>query len=147
VSLSRPVSRFQREVKQDRERRMSRRPHQALLLAILALAEAPVVAVAQTPGEVDGAAIAAGRCGRCHATGLSDPSPQRITPPFRTLHERWPIEMLVEARKTGIIDGHDEMPAFDFSPEEITALLRHIDSLTPAGAPRYITGDADKRGK
>ena len=126
---------------------MPRRRYQALVVAILALAGVPAVALGQTPGEVDGAVIAAGRCGRCHATGPNDASPQRITPPFRTLHERWPIEMLVEAQKSGVIDGHDEMPAFDFSPEEITALLRHIDSLTPAGAPRYINGDADKRGK
>lgn len=128
-------------------RESSRRRAQALLLTVLVLIAMPVSAPAQAPAEPDGAVIAAGRCGRCHATGPNDASPQRITPPFRTLHERWPVEMLVEAQKTGVIDGHDEMPAFDFSPEEITALLRHIDSLAPPGAPRYVTGDADKRGK
>jgi cytochrome c len=112
------------------------------LLAALGLPGATHDAVARDP--VDGEALAAAKCGRCHAVGQSDPSPQRITTPFRQLYERWPIEMLVEARKTGVIDGHDEMPGFHFTSEEIVALLRHIDSLGPPGSPSYLPAEPGK---
>lgn len=84
-----------------------------------------------------GGAIAAAHCGKCHSVGQADASPQKITPPFRTLGERYPIEMLVEAQKSGEIGGHDEMPMFNLGVDGVAALLAYIDSLTPAG-PHYL---------
>lgn len=84
-----------------------------------------------------GSAIAAGRCGKCHAVGVADDSPHRITPPFRELAADYPIPMLSEALKTGIVGGHDEMPMFDLGIDGVTALVAYIDSLNPSG-PHYL---------
>lgn len=87
-----------------------------------------------------GQAIAEAQCGACHAVGLSDPSPTRINvnTAFRDLHKRYPIPMLVNAIRDGVIEGHDEMPAFRFSQSAMTDLLMYIDSLSPEAARKYI---------
>jgi mono/diheme cytochrome c family protein len=87
-----------------------------------------------------GKAIAETHCSICHAVGLTDESPTRVNAntSFRRLYERFPIEMLETAAKTGTISGHDEMPAFDFTLADVEALLIYIDSLAP-GKPRYVT--------
>ena len=85
----------------------------------------------------DGARIAEAKCGRCHAVGAKDESQYGMAPPFRRFHEAYPLDMLLEARHTGVVSGHDEMPMFDFTADEIRALLLHIDSLAP-DTPGYI---------
>ena len=84
-----------------------------------------------------GSAIAAYRCGKCHGVGVADDSPHKITPPLRNLIERYPIDMLVEALKSGTVGGHDEMPMFDLGTDGVAALVAYIDSLNPAG-PHYL---------
>ena len=86
-----------------------------------------------------GHAIALANCSVCHAVGLTDKSPTRINvnTAFRDLSERFPIPMLQEAARTGNISGHDEMPGFQFSMDDIRALLSYIDSMAPADA-HYI---------
>jgi mono/diheme cytochrome c family protein len=106
----------------------------AIGLATLLLSTAP--AGAQSLIE-RGGEIAVTRCGVCHATGPAGDSPHRIARPFRELHKDYPVEMLSRALRTGIVSGHDEMPMFEFSRQDIDALLAYIDSLGPAGAPRY----------
>jgi cytochrome c553 len=98
-----------------------------------------VPAVAADKATLDrGRLIAEQLCGRCHATAETGDSPHKITPPFRNLSERFPVEMLVEAQKSGEISGHDEMPMFVLEPEDLTALLAHIDSFTDAKS-RYLS--------
>ena len=83
-----------------------------------------------------GHAIAALKCARCHAIGREDERPHAIVLPFRDLHVRYPIEMLVDAKASGVIGGHDEMPMFELPREDMRALLSYIDSLAP-GKPGY----------
>ena len=52
-------------------------------------------------------------------------------------HKRYPTDMITFAIKTGVIEGHDEMPALRFSPSELKDLLASIDSLSPPGTPHY----------
>lgn len=87
-----------------------------------------------------GRGIAVAHCSVCHAVGLDDPSPTRANAntAFRQLSERFPIPMLQEAARTGNISGHDEMPGFQFTMDEIEALLSYIDSLAPKSA-HYVT--------
>ena len=87
-----------------------------------------------------GLALAQVHCAACHAIAEADESPTRTNAntSFRDLHQRFPIKMLVEAARTGTIEGHDEMPAFDFSPAEIIDLLSYIDSLSPDQAGKYV---------
>ncbi|KAB2917039.1 MAG: c-type cytochrome [Hyphomicrobiaceae bacterium] len=103
--------------------------------SVLALAVA-ALALATTAGADDGILkrgrdIAAARCARCHAIAKDDERPHAIVIPFREMHTRFPIDMLVEARDSGIISGHDEMPMFELSATDMHALLAYIDSLAP----------------
>jgi cytochrome c len=84
-----------------------------------------------------GRAIAEQKCAHCHAIGHDDERPHAIVTPFRELHTRYPIEMLVDARATGVISGHDEMPMFELSRADMYALLAYIDSFAPDGL-RYV---------
>jgi cytochrome c len=84
-----------------------------------------------------GRAIAGQKCAHCHAIGHDDERPHAIVTPFRALHTRYPIEMLVDARATGVISGHDEMPMFELSRADMYALLAYIDSFAPDGL-RYV---------
>lgn len=80
--------------------------------------------------------IAVARCARCHSVTATDASPHR-TPPFRELAADYPVAMLTDALKTGVIGGHDEMPMFDLGSSEARALIAYIDSLSPPGK-RYL---------
>ena len=84
-----------------------------------------------------GRIIAQQRCARCHAVGHDDERPHDIVTPFRELRSRFPIEMLTEAQKTGIIAGHDEMPMLELSRPDMNALLTYIDAFAPV-QKRYI---------
>ena len=88
-----------------------------------------------------GKAIAAAHCAACHAIGKDDAPPVRTNQDtsFRDLHRRFPIAMLQDALEIGTIEGHDEMPAFDFSRKEMTALLSYIDSFAPSAEKRYLS--------
>jgi mono/diheme cytochrome c family protein len=68
-------------------------------------------------------------CAGCHAIDKVSPSPLRIAPPFRTLHERYPVETLEEALAEGIVTGHPSMPQFQFEPDQINDLIGFLKSL------------------
>jgi cytochrome c len=68
-------------------------------------------------------------CARCHAIDKVSSSPLTIAPPFRTLHERYPIETLQEALAEGIVTGHPSMPEFRFEPDQINDFLVFLKSL------------------
>lgn len=109
-------------------------------MALAALAAMWLIgeAVAQSPSTLArGRAIAEEKCARCHAIGRDDEPPHDIVTPFRDLHIRFPIDMLVDARGTGVISGHDEMPMFELSQSDVNALLAYIDSFAPPGR-RYM---------
>lgn len=112
------------------------------ILAILPLCTAPSFASekAKAAQLQEGQNLAEAHCSPCHAIGKDDDSPTRTNEntAFRDLHKRFPIAMLKKAAQTGTIEGHDEMPAFDFSSEEIKSLLAYIDSLSPKGAGKYL---------
>jgi mono/diheme cytochrome c family protein len=68
-------------------------------------------------------------CAKCHAIDKASPSPLTIAPPFRTLHERYPVETLQEALAEGIVTGHPSMPEFRFEPDQINDFLVFLKSL------------------
>jgi cytochrome c len=91
---------------------------------VLTLAGAPLDATAQ--GDIErGRALAERLCARCHAMDGAGPSPVAQAPSFSTLERRWPVENLAEALAEGIATGHGstQIPAFDFTTEEIDDLL------------------------
>lgn len=77
----------------------------------------------------EGRALAEARCAKCHAIGPEGASPLPIAPPFRELHERYPVESLAEAFAEGIATGHPAMPPFQFEPDQIGNLIAYLKSL------------------
>ena len=86
-------------------------------------------ALAMSPAERRGNHFAATNCGRCHSIDRVSPSPLKIAPPFRTLHERYPVETLAEALAEGIVTGHPTMPEFRLDPDQINDLLAYLKTL------------------
>lgn len=68
-------------------------------------------------------------CAKCHAIGAVGKSPFEPAPPFRTFHRKWPLENLEEALAEGIVVGHEAMPAFELTTDEISNLIGHIQTL------------------
>jgi cytochrome c len=87
------------------------------------------VATADRAAVARGLAIAEANCARCHAVGPAGVSPLAAAPPFRTFKEHYPIDDLAESLAEGIVTGHPEMPAFDFTPEQIDDLLAYLGTL------------------
>lgn len=71
------------------------------------------------------------QCARCHAIGKTGDSPLPLAPAFRSLATRYPLGHLAEALAEGITTGHPEMPEFVFTPDEIAAILAHMERISP----------------
>ena len=52
-----------------------------------------------------------------------------IAPPFRTLHERYPVDDLEEPLAEGIVTGHPTMPEFRFDPGQVGDIIAYLKSL------------------
>ncbi|SRR5579871_3277634 len=76
-----------------------------------------------------GKRLALTHCARCHAIDKVSPSPLKIAPPFRTLHERYPVGMLEEALAEGIVTGHPTMPEFRFDGDQIGDFIAFLKTL------------------
>ena len=76
-----------------------------------------------------GKRLALTHCARCHATDKVSPSPLKIAPPFRTLHERYPVGMLEESLAEGIVTGHPAMPQFRFDGDQIGDFIAFLKTL------------------
>ena len=97
----------------------------AILAANLLVSSSPTAASSVEQGR----RLALLYCGKCHSTDKVSPSPLKIAPPFRTLHERYPIEMLQEALAEGIVTGHPTMPAFRFDADQVGDFLAFLKTL------------------
>lgn len=86
-------------------------------------------ASSDTPSEVRGRTFARVHCAQCHSIDRTTPSPLKIAPPFRTLHQRYPLETLAEALAEGISTGHPSMPEFRLETDQINDLLSYLKSL------------------
>ena len=86
-------------------------------------------AFAQDARAQRGRILAQAHCASCHAIGREGGSPLNIAPPFRTLHERYPVEDLGEALAEGITTGHPTMPEFRFDPGQAADLIAYLKTL------------------
>jgi len=103
-----------------------------LLLAAAASALSPATVEAAGKATFErGRRIAKENCGRCHAIGRIDASPNPKSPPFRTLSRRYPLANLEEALGEGIVVGHEglEMPQYRLDTAQIEALLAYLNSI------------------
>lgn len=101
----------------------------------LILSAAGALTILATPAvpldarEKRGETIALTNCARCHAVGRYGESPLKAAPPFRKLHERYPVTDLAEALAEGITTGHPAMPEFRLDPDEADNLIAYLQSL------------------
>jgi len=97
--------------------------HLSLLALLVSTSPAPAQNVDR------GRAFAQAHCARCHAIGPTGQSPFRPAPPFRSLHQRYPVETLQESLAEGIVTGHPAMPEFRLEPNEIADFIAFLKSL------------------
>jgi cytochrome c len=82
-----------------------------------------------SPSEQRGLVFVRTNCSRCHSVDKVSKSPLPMAPPFRTLHERYPVENLEEPLAEGIITGHPSMPEFKLDPGQIADVIAYLKSL------------------
>jgi cytochrome c len=76
-----------------------------------------------------GREIASIHCARCHSIDRSGESPLQAAPPFRVLHQRYPVEYLEESLAEGMVTGHADMPEFRLEPDQIADFIDYLKSL------------------
>ena len=84
---------------------------------------------AQAENEERGRRFALTNCAKCHSVDKVTPSPLAIAPPFRILHQRYPVETLQEALVEGISTGHPTMPEFRLDPDQATDFIAFLKTL------------------
>ena len=101
------------------------------VIGCLALAASQMLSVApaMATNVQQGKRLAMTYCARCHAIDKVSPSPLTIAPPFRTLHERYPVDTLQEALAEGIVTGHPTMPEFSFDADQVGDIIAFLKTL------------------
>ena len=100
-----------------------------LIAAALLVLVAAQPALARNRAADRGFDFARRNCAMCHAIDREGDSPNPLSPPFRRLHDRYPVENLAEALAEGILVGHPQMPEFRFSPREILDIIAYLKSI------------------
>ena len=106
---------------------MDRRVTSGVVVALSALIAA--IPCNAAPNVAAGKAFAQANCSHCHSIDKFTPSSLAIAPPFRTLHERYPVESLEEALGEGITTGHPSMPEFKLDPGQVGDFIAFLKSL------------------
>jgi len=107
-------------------------PQSRMIVSVIMLALFFSTGARAGGGGVDidaGKRLAEQLCARCHAIEISGNSPFAPAPPFRILPQRYDLENLAEALAEGIAVGHEAMPQFEMSPEQIDDFLGYLESL------------------
>jgi cytochrome c len=84
---------------------------------------------ALSPAAQRGLVFVRAHCSQCHSVDRVGGSPLKIAPPFRTLHERYPVESLQESLAEGIVTGHPSMPEFQLDPGQVNDVITYLKSL------------------
>ena len=99
------------------------------LVAALLFLASTLTAWALDPAAQRGLTFVQTNCAMCHAIGKYGESKNPLSPPFRTLHEKYPVENLAEALAEGIVTGHPNMPAFELDPGQIADVIAYLKTL------------------
>lgn len=78
---------------------------------------------------VQGQELLRANCARCHAIDAGSLSPDPKAPPFRDVVQKYDPGALEEALAEGIVTGHNNMPEFEFDPDQITAIIAYLETL------------------
>jgi cytochrome c len=109
----------------------------SLSVVLVLVSAGAVLAQDKRALEGRGEGLLTSNCARCHAIGRIGNSTHPEAPPFRTLGQRYPIEVLAEALAEGLSSGHPDMPEFRFEIDEVDAILAYLESIQEKarGAP------------
>jgi mono/diheme cytochrome c family protein len=102
----------------------------ARLLSTLVLFSGVLASPALAQDEVLGRSLLKVYCAGCHSIEFAGASPHPGAPPFRTLHEKYDVELLSEALVEGLVSGHPDMPEFAFDPQEAAAIVAYLKWLS-----------------
>jgi mono/diheme cytochrome c family protein len=102
---------------------------QAEDIATYILSLAPGLALDPASPAAQGFAMLHDNCARCHAAGAEGASPLAKAPPFREVVKKYDPAQLEEALAEGIVTGHNEMPEFEFSPDEVSSIVSYLEAL------------------
>ena len=75
----------------------------------------------------------------------SSESPLMIAPPFRTLHERYPVEASQESLAEGIVTGHPSMPEFRLDPGQVGDVIAYLNRSSTRRQPLRLDRFIDVR--
>ena len=89
---------------------------------------APIEKPAEEDVVNDGRAIAETQCAVCHAIGAYGESPNPAAPQFRIILSKYHADVLEEELIAGIRVAHP-MPAFQFNPKGVDALIDYLKSI------------------
>jgi mono/diheme cytochrome c family protein len=81
------------------------------------------------PAQQRGLTFVRVHCAQCHSIDKVSASPLRVAPPFRTLHQRYPVESLEEALGEGIVAGPPSMPEFRLDPGQVGDVIAFLKTL------------------
>ncbi len=84
---------------------------------------------ALSPAAQRGLVFVRTHCAKCHSVDRVSQSPLPVAPPFRRLHERYPVETLQESLAEGIVTGHPSMPEFKLDPGQVSDVISYLKSL------------------
>ena len=117
---------------------LGRKIDRLLVSAVLVLISAGAVLPQEKPQdkrvlESRGEGLLTSNCSRCHAVGRAGNSTHPEAPLFRTLGQRYPIEVLAEALAEGLSSGHPDMPEFRFEIDDVDAILAYLESIQEKG--------------
>lgn len=100
-------------------------------LFFISLIIAPSISQSEKTNDtiLEGQKLAKELCSNCHAIDITDESKNKQAPPFRTFSQKWPLENLEEALAEGIVVGHDDMPEFKFTPDQITNFITYLEHI------------------
>jgi cytochrome c len=99
------------------------------LLVFLVSSLTPANATNQRSAVAGGKSLVERYCSGCHAVGRSGKSRHPDAPAFRTLSKRYPLINLEESLAEGISTGHPDMPEFQVGPNEISSIVRYLDTI------------------
>ncbi len=100
-----------------------------LVLGLISVPQLTRSEEALSPAAQRGLAFVQVHCARCHSVARVGGSPLPMAPPFRTLHQRYPVENLQESLAEGIITGHPSMPEFQLDPGQVTDVITYLKTL------------------
>ena len=106
--------------------------HHRMMIAVgafLASASSPVLA--QSPAAQRGLTFVRTHCAQCHSIDKVSDSPLAVAPPFRTFHQKFPIESLRRRLAEGIMATHPTMPQFRLDADQISDVLAYLQTLEP----------------